>query len=113
MKVAVIGSRDFNDYNLVKSTLSTLNITLIVSGGARGADTLGERYADENKIPTKIFYPDWGTHGKSAGFKRNTDIIENSDLILAFWDGSSKGTLDSLNKASRLGKNLLIINYKK
>jgi hypothetical protein len=63
--VAVVVSRDFKDLNLLKKTLSKLTITVIVSGGALGADLLAERYADENNIP-KIFF--WKTYGKIAGF---------------------------------------------
>jgi len=108
MKVAVIGSRGFNNYELIKETLSSLDITLVVSGGAMGADTLGERYARENGIPTKIFKPDW-TKGRGAGFLRNTDIINEADTVVAFWDGKSKGTLDSIKKAEKQGKKVLII----
>jgi hypothetical protein len=111
MKVAVIGSRTFSDYALVKSTLCSLDITLLVSGGAMGADSLGEQYAKLNKIPTKIFYPDWQTYGRKAGFLRNTDIINESELIVAFWDGKSKGTLDSIKKAEELNKKILIIKF--
>lgn len=110
MNVAVIGSRSFNDYDLVKNTLKLIKIDLLISGHAKGADTLGERYADENNIPKKIFLPDWEKHGKAAGMIRNTDIIENAEFIIAFWDGSSKGTLDSMNKATKLNKKILIIN---
>ena len=85
MNVAIIGSRGFNDYELVKSILEKYNdVTTIVSGGAKGADSLGERWAKEKGIPTKIFYPDWNKHGKSAGYIRNKDIISNSDLVIAF-----------------------------
>jgi predicted Rossmann fold nucleotide-binding protein DprA/Smf involved in DNA uptake len=111
MKVAVIGSRGFNDYELVKKTLSNMKITLLVSGGAKGADTLGEQYAKEKGIETKIFLPDWDTHGKAAGMLRNTDIINESEVVVAFWDGTSKGTLDSINKAKKLNKKLIIIDY--
>jgi hypothetical protein len=111
MNVAVIGSRDFKDYEKVKQTLSKLNITLIVSGGAKGADTLGERYADEHNIPKKIFLPDWEKHGKVAGFLRNTDIINEAELIVAFWDGHSKGTKDSINKAEKQGKKIIIVQF--
>ena len=111
MKVAVIGSRGFNNYELLKDTLSKINITLLVSGGAMGADTLGEQYAKENDIETKIFLPDWEKHGRSAGMLRNTDIINESEVVIAFWDGSSKGTLDSINKAKKLNKKLIIIDY--
>jgi hypothetical protein len=110
MKVAVIGSRNFNDYEKVKQVLSTKNITLLVSGGAKGADTLGQKYAEEHDIETKIFLPDWEKYGKKAGFLRNSDIINESELVIAFWDGFSKGTLDSLKKAKKENKNILIIN---
>jgi len=112
MKVAVIGSRSFNDYELVKETLKHYAITLLVSGGAKGADSLGERYANENNIQTLIFKPDWEKHGRAAGMIRNTDIINNADTIIAFWDGESKGTKDSLTKAEKLGKNIILIKTK-
>ena len=109
MKVAVIGSRSFNDYAEVQRILKSLTITELISGCAAGADTLGERYANENNIPTKIFLPDWETHGKSAGFIRNADNINNADLIVAFWDGESKGTKDSIDKANKANKKTIII----
>jgi hypothetical protein len=112
MKVAVIGSRDFNDYELVKETLKYYTITLLVSGGAKGADSFGERYANENNIETLIFKPDWDKHGKAAGMIRNTDIVNNADTIIAFWDGESKGTKDSITKAEKKGKNIIIVKTK-
>ena len=111
MKVAVIGSRGFDDYVLLKETLSKIEITLLISGGARGADSLGERYANENNIPKKIFYSEWDKHGKAAGFLRNTDIINEADIIIAFWDGVSNGTKDSITKAKKQNKQIIIINY--
>lgn len=112
MKVAVIGSRTFNDYEEVKRTLSSIKITEIISGGATGADTLGERYAKENNIPTKIFLPDWAKHGKAAGFLRNTDIVNAAEMVVAFWDGESRGTKDSIEKAIQTNKRVLIITNK-
>jgi hypothetical protein len=112
MKVGVIGSRTFNDYDLMVQSLKGLKITLVISGGAIGADSLAERYAKENNIQTKIFLPDWEKHGKRAGFLRNTDIVNESELIIAFWDKSSKGTKDSIEKAKKLGKKTIIINTK-
>ena len=111
MKVAVIGSRGFDDYELVVKTLSNMNITLLVSGGAKGADSLGEKYAKEHNIETRIFLPDWTKYKRAAGVIRNTDIINESDVVVAFWDGESKGTLDSINKAKKLNKSLKIIEY--
>lgn len=112
MKVAVVGSRSFNDYELLCKTLNKIHgITLIISGHANGADKLGEQYASEKSIPTKIFLPDWEKHGKSAGFLRNTDIINEAELVVAFWDGNSNGTRDSINKAHKQEKNVIIIPF--
>ena len=80
MRVAVVGSRFFTDYDYVKSSLDAINnvykITVIVSGGARGADSLGERYARENGIEFVLFAADWNKHGKAAGPIRNKQLIE-------------------------------------
>lgn len=110
MKVGVVGSRDFTDYTLLCKTLSNYKISLIVSGGARGADTLATKFAEENNIPVKEFIPDW-TIGKHAGFLRNTEIVNESDIIIAFWDGASKGTLDSIKKARKQKKVVIVVNY--
>jgi hypothetical protein len=75
-----------------------------------GADTLGERYADENKIAKMIFLPDWEKHKKAAGFIRNADIVNEAELIIAFWDSFSKGTKDSIGKAEKLNKKIIIVN---
>lgn len=111
MKVSVVGSRDFDDYKLMRETLDELDIHLIVSGGAIGADQLAERYAEEENINTMVFLPDWNTYGKSAGFVRNRDIIFNGDAVVAFWDGESKGTLSSINLSRKMNKKLIIIRF--
>jgi hypothetical protein len=131
MKVAVIGSRGFADYEKVKDYLGRLNakrkIALIVSGGADGADSLGERWADENGVQKLIFEAKWDdlTHpdarikvnsrGKkydaNAGFRRNRDIVDNCDVVLAFWDGRSPGTKNSIDYARSKNKPLKIISY--
>jgi hypothetical protein len=112
MKVAVIGSRTFFDKAKLVEQLDRLqNISLIVSGGARGADSLGEQYAKERKIPTMIFLPDWERFGKSAGFKRNVQIIDHADLVVAFWDGQSAGTRHSIDLARKSGKECKIVLY--
>lgn len=110
MKVAVVGSRNFSNYELLKDTLSQYNITTIVSGGAIGADRLAERYARENNIDTKIYYPDWKL-GKGAGLMRNTQIIQDSDMVIAFWDGTSRGTHDSIKKAKAHNKECKIVYF--
>lgn len=114
MKLAVIGSRGFVDEKLLNETLSSYeNITMIVSGGAKGADKLGENWAKKNNIETLIFLPDWDNHGNAAGFIRNQDIIKNCDEAIAFWDGESRGTKSSIDLCKKYGKNCKIILYGK
>ena len=86
-------------------------LTYIVSGGAKGADSLSERWAKENNIETLIFIPDWNKHGKKAGFLRNEDIIKSSDAVIAFWNGESRGTLSSINLAKKYEKSCLIVKF--
>jgi hypothetical protein len=114
MKVAVIGSRDFNDYELMSEHLNQIKdeIQLIVSGGAKGADSLAEKWASENSIETLIFKPDWKKFGRSAGVVRNRDIVANSNLVIAFWDGQSKGTKSSIDLCGKLGIKVKIVRYK-
>lgn len=110
MKVAIIGSRDFNDYGKLKEVLNFFKPTKIISGGAKGADLLGEKYANENGIEKIIHYPDWDKHGRGAGFVRNQLIIDDCDVVIAFWDKKSKGTRDSITKAHKASKSIFI-NY--
>lgn len=117
MKIAIIGSRTFLDYELLSNTIknylseNNLIIKSVVSGGAKGADTLAEKFALENTIEMIVFKPDWKRFGKRAGFIRNTLIIENSDIVFAFWEGKSSGTKDSIEKAKSLNKKVIITHY--
>jgi len=117
IKIAVIGSRDFNDYNtlcyLLDKFLNKYTNVSLVSGGANGADKLAERYAAEKNVKIKILPADWDKHGKAAGFIRNKEIWDNSDLGIAFWDGESKGTKHSFQLSFDQNKDLYIFNYKK
>jgi len=117
MKLAIVGSRVFNDYELLKKWTS-IYITnswgtniIIISGGAKGTDTFAEQFAIESGFETYIYLPDWNKYGKSAGFKRNQQIIDNCDILLAFWDGKSKGTQDSINKAKLAKKPTFIVYF--
>ena len=111
MKLAIIGSRTFNDYNFLNEVLESFKpkLTLVVSGAAKGADTLGEKWAIQNKIQTLIFPADWEKYGKRAGFIRNEDIIKNCDCVIAFWDGESKGTKHSISLCEKYNKPYKII----
>lgn len=111
MKLAIIGSRTFNDYKLLCDHLEKhLNTTtMVISGAARGADSLGEKWAKENSIKTLIFPAEWDKYGKRAGYIRNEDIIKNCDLCIAFWDGTSKGTTHSVSLCKKYNKPVTII----
>ena len=86
------------------------DISWVVSGGAPGADSLAEKWAKENKKMLTIYPADWLNLGKRAGYVRNTDIVKNSDMIIAFWDGNSKGTKHTIGLAQKMGKECKIIN---
>jgi predicted Rossmann fold nucleotide-binding protein DprA/Smf involved in DNA uptake len=113
MRIGVVGSRSFNDYELLKKYLDRLHsikpIECIVSGGANGADTLGEQWAKDNGIKRDIYRPNWKKYGKKAGFLRNLSIISKSDAIVAFWDGISKGTKHTIDESRKQGKRVKII----
>lgn len=119
MKVAIIGSRSFNNQDLMFNTLDRLrrdqeelqNLEAIISGGAKGADSLAKQYASSNKIPLKEFLPEYKKYGKNAPLKRNLDIILYSDVVLAFWNGKSRGTLHAINTAKNSGKKTIVITY--
>ncbi len=113
LKLAVIGSRTFNDYALVEQTLDSFQnphpIGEIVSGGATGADTLAARYAALHHISVLIFTPNYKLYKQGAPLRRNLEIVESCDTVLAFWDGQSKGTKNVLDHALRLQKPVIII----
>lgn len=107
MKLAIIGSRTFIDSELAWSTYKNLpfldQVTHIVSGGAKGADSIAELLAKWSGKEMIVYYPDWDKYGKQAGFIRNRLIINDSDCVLAFWDLKSKGTLNSIQLATKKG----------
>ena len=113
MNLAVVGSRTFDNYELAEKLIREIvekhNITCIVSGKAKGADTLARNYAINENLELIEYVPDWSI-GRHAGILRNTKIIQDSDVVLALWDGTSKGTKDSIDKAKSFGKILYIYN---
>jgi len=115
MRVAIIGSRGYNDFTEFEFILNKFiekhtNISF-VSGGAKGADTLIEEYCKKYNFDIEIFKPDWSL-GKHAGFLRNKTIWDNADMGIAFWDGKSKGTKHSFDIAKNQNKTLYVFNYK-
>lgn len=115
-RVIVSGGRDFSDYEYLRSSLDFLlqNITgpiVIVSGTARGADKLGEQYAAEKGYAVLRFPADWNRFGKAAGHMRNEQMAKNADALVAFWDGTSKGTRSMINLAHKYHLTVRVKRY--
>ena len=118
MKCIIAGSRTITDpLELEKAIkLSGFQITEIISGGCRGVDSLGENYAEANKIPVQIFRPDWEQYGKAAGPLRNTQMatyVGEEGALIALHDGISSGTHDMIRKAERFNLKVYVHLVKK
>ena len=114
MKLAIVGSRDFNDYDVICNFISAkfdLNeIDTIVSGGAKGVDALAETYAKEHDLNLIVKKADWKKYGRAAGPIRNKLIIEEADAVVAFPAKDSTGTRNSMSLAKKLGKRLEVLD---
>ena len=119
IKVIIAGTRDFNDYAFLKKNvdyfLQGINPNNeeieIVSGNARGADKLGERYAKEHNLPVKLFPANWDKYGKQAGYLRNQEMANYSDVLIAFWDEKSKGTKHMIDIAKKQDLTVIVVGY--
>lgn len=115
-RLIIAGGRDFNDYETLKNYVDfklsrTEDEIQIISGGARGADTLGERYAVERGFFLRRFPADWERYGKSAGVRRNREMARNADALIAYWNGYSRGTKNMIEEARAAGIIVCIRNY--
>lgn len=121
MKLAVVGSRTYTDYKDFRTKLLSMvsyyfdsrkkRVAFsvdIITGGAKGADSLAELWAKGNQVSCKVIKPDYNKYGRGAPFVRNTEIAKECDEMVAFWDGHSKGTEDVLKKAVQFGKRVTI-----
>lgn len=120
IRIIIAGGRDFSNYSKLKAHMDEFLETVtcpvtIVSGGARGADTLGEQYAREHGYPVKRFPANWDKYGKSAGPKRNEEmalyVAEEHGVLVAFWDGKSRGTKDMIDRATEYKLEVQVVNY--
>lgn len=114
-RVVVSGCRSYNDYNEAKkfidiciSKIKTEYSLIFVSGACRGADLLGERYAQENNYTLEKYPAEWDKFGKSAGPRRNKKMAETGDFFICFWDGKSPGTKTMIDFVRELEKPLRI-----
>jgi len=110
MKILICGSRSINDRVLVAQAVekSGMKATHIVSGGARGVDTLARLYARSNGIEFTEYLADWDKYGKRAGFMRNCVMVGAVDAVIAVWDGKSPGTKHSIDYATSHGKKVFV-----
>ena len=115
MKVIIAGGRDFTDYERLSCFCDKVLVNQkdieIVSGTAKGADLLGERYANQKNYPVKRFPADWNKYGKSAGFHRNSQMAQYADALIAFWDQRSRGTKMMIELAKKQGLKVQIVKY--
>ncbi len=110
MKILVTGSRDWANRKAIFTVLQGYGATSVAHGGARGADTLAGLAAQELGIPCRVYPADWNKHGRAAGIIRNTEMLEQEkpDLVVAFWDGTSRGTKHMIDAARRAGYRVLV-----
>lgn len=109
MNIAIIGSRTINNVDFIEKQISNFKFDKIISGGAIGIDTIAKNYAIKNNIALLEILPDYKKFGKAAPIIRNKQIIENSDLILIFWDNKSKGTKFCIDYSQKLKKEICLI----
>ena len=119
-RIVIAGSRDFEDYLILKVTLDRIltedeDDIELVSGHAKGADLLAERYAAERGLPIHVIKPNWKAYGRAAGPIRNRQILEYAmcatPQVIAFWDGISKGTKNTIETAHNMGINVETIFF--
>lgn len=109
-KVIIAGSRGFNNYDVLRDSCENILFNfksdhdiIILSGGARGADLLGERYAGEKGFRIEKYPAEWDKYGRAAGMRRNREMAEEADAVIAFWDGKSHGTKNMIDIAENMG----------
>ena len=113
--IGIIGSKNFKDSDLIHAWLDRLNRELgpfdkLIIGGVGGTDTSAEKWAKNNRKEIKVYYADWSTYGKKAIFVRNIFIVDNSDILIAFWDGDSKDSAHAIRISRASNKPLLVIS---
>lgn len=112
MKLAIIGSREAGNINLELELIKRFKILMnntIISGGARGIDTLAAQFARKHGMKLLEFRPDYATYGRGATFIRNRRIVDEADGVIAFWNGTSRGTKYTIDYAMRKHVPLIII----
>ncbi len=107
MKLLIVGSRSIADFDLAPHIPA--DVDTIISGGAGGIDSLAEQYADLHRLSKYILRPRYDFHGRSAPLKRNEQMVDIADAVLAIWDGNSKGTQYTIKYAKKINKQVTIV----
>ena len=118
VKMAIVGSRNTGtvDFSLVMDELRQRiknPITEVISGGATGYDTMAAAWAILRGIAVTELRPDYQKHGRAATFIRNRAIVDSADIVVAFWDGKSRGTKYTIDYAEKKKKDIIIVNTEK
>ncbi len=111
MKILIVGSRSIDEFDL--SCYIPKETDVIISGGAKGIDTVAEKYADAHKISKLIVRPDYKKYGKAAPLLRNKEMVELADYVLVIWDGNSRGTRFTIDYSRKLGKETTVVIERK
>lgn len=113
MRTIIAGSRGCKDPQVLRQAILRVPwpISVVISGGAPGADLLGEAWAREAGLPLEVYPAPWGKMGKAAGRWRNTQMLQVADALVALWDGQSPGTAHMIRIATAAGKPVLVHHY--
>lgn len=116
-RICVAGGRDFDNFPALAAALEARltraqTPVVIVSGGARGADALGARFAQEHDLALEVHPADWAIYGRGAGCVRNKEMARVADELLVFWDGRSRGTAHMIRQMQKLDKPVLVFDYR-
>lgn len=107
MKLLIAGSRSIIDFDL--SPYVSADVDTIISGGARGVDSLAEQYADSHHLSKYILRPRYDLYGRAAPLKRNEEMVDMADAVLVIWDGCSKGAQYTLEYAKKKNKPIISV----
>ena len=106
MKIVIFGSRTINNMRELEKAIQDAGypITIVISGGARGVDTLAHTWATKNALPSYVLTANWNMYGKRAGILRNNEMASLADAGIAVWDGASRGTAHMISRMEAMGK---------
>lgn len=110
MRTIIAGSRGVTDFAVIEQAVAGCGWvpTTVISGTARGVDTLGEEWAKKNGVPVERYPADWAKHGRSAGYQRNLLMADKAEALIAVWDGKSPGTKHMIDIAKRGGLTVFV-----